>query len=225
MLVAVIPARGGSRGIASKNLQEVGGRSLLARTITTASDVADVVVVSTDDSAIAAEAVAYGAKVVDRPPDLAGDEVTSEDVLLDVLAEVGAGEWFLFLQCTSPFLTHEDLERVAAPVRHGTADVAFAAAEFHGHVWGKRGRRVIDGVNFDPRAGATPPRQERPPQWIETGAAYALRTVLFERLGRRFFGRIVAVECETWRGLDIDTPADLAVARALAPMMDGAAGE
>lgn len=219
MVVAVLPARGGSVGIRHKNLSLVGGRSLLARSITTGLAVVDEVVVSTDDPAIAAEAVAHGAKVLDRPAELAGGAVTSEAVLLQVVDTIDVGDWFVFLQCTSPFLTAADLARVAEPVAEGEADVAFAAAEFHGHVWGWDDGR-LNGVNFDPWSGPTAPRQERPPQLIETGAGYALRTSGFRRSGCRFFGRVTAVECETWRGIDIDTPEDLAVARAAAHLFD-----
>lgn len=218
--VAIVPARGGSKGVRGKNLQEVGGKSLIGRTVTTAAACVQTVVVTTDCPDIAAEAERHGAVIVERPAALAEDATTSEVALLHALDNCSPGEWFAFLQCTSPFLTVEDLGATIAPVRDGAADVAFTAADFHGHIWGSCDSRMV-GVNFDAYHSATLPRQARPKQWLETGAAYAIRTDRFRETGCRFFGHVVPVECDPLRAVDIDTPGDLALARALAPILDG----
>ena len=85
--LAVIPARGGSKGIPGKNLQKVGGLSLVARSVQAAfaSRGVDRVVVSTDDDAIAEEARSHGAEVVRRPVAIAGDTASSESALLHAL--------------------------------------------------------------------------------------------------------------------------------------------
>ncbi|MCZ4149531.1 acylneuraminate cytidylyltransferase, partial [Escherichia coli] len=87
-VMAIIPARGGSKGIRLKNLREIGGKSLLGRAIESARSAAAVsdVVVSTDHEQIKAEALRYGARVIDRPADIAGDTASSESVLLHALA-------------------------------------------------------------------------------------------------------------------------------------------
>ncbi|MGN6409030.1 MAG: acylneuraminate cytidylyltransferase family protein, partial [Curtobacterium sp.] len=86
-VVAVVPARAGSKGIPGKNLRAVAGRSLVRRAVESAlaATTIDAVVVSTDGDAIAAEAVSAGARVVRRPPELSGDEASSESALLHVL--------------------------------------------------------------------------------------------------------------------------------------------
>ena len=83
----MIPARGGSKGIPGKNLQAVGGLSLVARSVQAAfaSRGVDRVVVSTDDDAIAEEAQSHGAEVVRRPVAIAGDTASSESALLHAL--------------------------------------------------------------------------------------------------------------------------------------------
>ena len=85
--LAIIPARGGSKGIPNKNLALVGGQSLVARCVTAAmsSRMVGRVVVSTDDDAIAAEAEKYRAEVVRRPKEIAGDTASSESALLHTL--------------------------------------------------------------------------------------------------------------------------------------------
>ena len=85
--LALIPARGGSKGIPGKNLQEVGGVPLVGRSVQAAlaSTRVSRVLVSTDDDAIAAAAHSHGAEVVRRPEHLAGDTASSESALLHAL--------------------------------------------------------------------------------------------------------------------------------------------
>ena len=93
--LALIPARGGSKGIPGKNLQPIGGRPLVLRSIQAAQASRGVgrVVVSTDDQAIRSLALEAGAEVVSRPEAIAGDTASSESALLhalEVLSEHGA---------------------------------------------------------------------------------------------------------------------------------------
>ena len=119
--LAVIPARGGSKGIPAKNLQQVGGVPLVCRSIRAAqaSNGVGRVVVSTDDDAIAAAAAHEGAGVIRRPAPLAGDTASSESALLhalDVLEEQGPLETELvFLQCTSPFTSGDEIDACGRP--------------------------------------------------------------------------------------------------------------
>ncbi len=224
-VLAVIPARGGSKGVPGKNLAPVGGVPLVVRAIRAAQRARRVtgVAVSTDDAAIAAAATAAGAIVVHRPAELAGDTASSEAALghaVEVLygprvADLGV---LLLVQCTSPFLTGEELDAVVAAVVDDGADCAFTAAAFHGFLW--RDRDAAAGVNHDP--GGRLRRQDREPEWLETGAAYAMRADGFARHGHRFFGRITAVATDPARALEIDEPADLDRARALAHLLDPA---
>src|SRR4051794_4028840 len=112
--LVVIPARGGSKGVPRKNLQAVAGVPLLVRAISVARAASRVsrVVVSTDDAAMAEIAIANGASVVKRPPELSGDSASSESALLHVLDTLAASEGYVprivaLLQCTSPFVTVE----------------------------------------------------------------------------------------------------------------------
>lgn len=141
-VLAVVPARGGSKGVPGKNLAPVGGVPLVARAVRAclgARLVTDVAV-STDDPAIAAVAREAGALPVTRPAELSGDTATSEAALLHALdaheSLTGrAADVVLLVQCTSPFLTPEDVDGVAGEVLRGDADTALTAAPFHGFVW------------------------------------------------------------------------------------------
>lgn len=223
-VVAVVPARAGSKGIPGKNLRSVAGRSLVRRAVESgrAARLVDEVVVSTDGDAIADEARAAGALVVRRPADLAGDEATSESALLHVLDELRADgiepEVLLFLQATSPFIDPDDLDDAVARVLGGSADAVFAATPSHAFLWrtDEAGRAVA--VNHD--ASTRPRRQDRTPEHRETGAFYALRTEGFRRHRHRFFGRVELSPVDPRGAIDIDDPADLALAEALAPVLD-----
>ncbi|WP_073391121.1 acylneuraminate cytidylyltransferase [Jatrophihabitans endophyticus] len=217
-VVAVIPARGGSKGVPGKNVTEVGGRPLVARAVAAARAAGHVdrVLVSTDDPLIASAARDAGAEIVDRPVALADDTATSESALRHALDTAAPeAEVVLLVQCTSPFLSADDVDGVAAAVLGG-ADSAFTAAVSHGFLWRPDGT----GVNHDP--ATRPRRQDRPVELLETGAAYAMRVDGFRRTGHRFFGRVVPVAVDPARTLEIDEPADLDRARLLAPLVDHA---
>lgn len=216
--MAIIPARGGSKGIRLKNLREIGGKSLLGRAIESARSAAAVsdVVVSTDHEQIKAEALRYGARVIDRPADIAGDTASSESVLLHALANAESQpEITVFIQCTSPFIDPADLDAAIAAVASQRADVSFAAVADHGFHWGldPQGEAVAVGHDKLHR----PRRQDREPRFRETGAFYVMDTRGFLEAGHRFFGKVRVHEVPAEHGIDIDTEADLLLAGLAVP--------
>ncbi|WP_399942183.1 cytidylyltransferase domain-containing protein [Streptomyces sp. BBFR25] len=231
-VLAVIPARGGSKGVPAKNLAAVGGVPLVVRAVREclAARLVTDVVVSTDDRAIAEAARAAGAEVVLRPAAIAGDTATSEAAVLHAMdtheALHGAAvDVVLLVQCTSPFLVREDVDGVAGAVVEDGADTAVTVAPFHGFVWRDGtdetgGAEGGHGVNHD--KAFRPRRQDRPQDLLETGAAYAMAAPGFRKHQHRFFGRTELVRTDPARVLEIDDPHDLARARALAPFFDAA---
>jgi YrbI family 3-deoxy-D-manno-octulosonate 8-phosphate phosphatase len=217
-VVAIIPARGGSKGIRGKNLRRVGGRALVARAVDAAlrSTVIDRVLVSTDDAAIAAEARAAGAEVVDRPAGLSGDAASSETAVLHALGVLSPRpEIVVFIQATSPFIDPSDLDAAVHRVRTGAEDVVFAAAETHAFLWRQEPDGAV-GINHD--ASVRPRRQDRDAQFQETGAFYVMRTEGFVAAGHRFFGRVGIAEVDAARALEIDTQRELELASLIAPL-------
>ncbi|ONK11933.1 N-acylneuraminate cytidylyltransferase [Streptomyces sp. MP131-18] len=224
-VLAVIPARGGSKGVPGKNLAPVGDAPLITRAVREcrATRLLTSVVVSTDDPGIAASAHAAGAEVIERPTEISNDTATSEAAVLHAMGvyEERHGvtvDVVLLVQCTSPFLTREELDGVAAAVLDG-ADSALTVAAFHGYIWREAGHTGGHGVNHD--KAYRPRRQDRPQDLLETGAAYAMRAEGFREERHRFFGRTELVRTDPARVLEIDDPHDLARARALAPLFDG----
>ncbi|NUT58774.1 MAG: NTP transferase domain-containing protein, partial [Agromyces sp.] len=124
--VAIIPARGGSKGLPGKNVMRVGGIPLVARAVAAARAARTVgrVVVTTDDGEIARVARQAGASVVQRPAELAGDTASSESALLHALDALRGSDRdeasvTLFIQATSPFVEPEDLDSAVTAVATG----------------------------------------------------------------------------------------------------------
>ncbi len=216
----VIPARGGSKGIPGKNLREVGGQSLLARAVHSALNAHTVsrVVVSTDNEAIAAEATLAGAGTIQRPPELSGDAASSEAALLHALETLEAEENYrpdvlVFTQCTSPLTLPEDIDGTLEAMLAGDADCALSVTLFHYFVW----RHTADGeaIGVNHRKESRPLRQDREPEFLETGAVYAMKAEGFRAARHRFFGRTALYEMPASRVFEVDEPADLERARLL----------
>ncbi|WP_309708149.1 acylneuraminate cytidylyltransferase [Pseudolysinimonas sp.] len=225
-VVAVIPARGGSKGVPGKNLRRVGGMPLVGRAVAAARGATgiDRVVVSTDDAEIAAVAREWGAEVIDRPAAIAGDEASSESALLHALDTLRArgveADILVFLQATSPFIDSADLDDAIGRVAAGSEDAVFSAVESWGFLW-RHGADGMTGINHDP--AARPRRQDRSPEYLETGAFYVLDAAGFRVARHRFFGRTGVALVEERHALEIDTAEQLRLANAIAPLVSPAA--
>jgi len=226
-VVAIIPARGGSKGVPRKNVRRVGGVPLVERAVRSAlaADGIDLVLVSTDDDEIAAVSAAAGARVVRRPAEISGDTASSESAILHALEELDrAGDRVdvvAFLQATSPFIPSHALADAVREVRAGTADSVFSAHETYGFLWSRGGAERTDAaaaVALNHDAAHRPRRQDREPHFLETGAFYVFRADGFREAKHRFFGRIRIAEVPEWTAIEIDDEEQLRIARALAAL-------
>mgnify|MGYP001600000951 FL=1 len=221
--VAIIPARGGSKGIKDKNLQPVSGVPLVARAIRAALGTVtiDTVYVSTDTERIASVAETNGAEVIKRPAELSGDEASSESALIHALETIPDADVVVFIQATSPFIDPLDLDKAVRMVRDGQFDAVFSGLEDHGFRWEEH-----HGA-FDPlghQASSRPRRQDLPHRVVETGAFYVFRAKGLKDSGSRFHGRIGCVEVARRESLEIDSLEDLRLARELAMAGEVATG-
>lgn len=211
--VAIIPARGGSKSVPRKNVLPLGGKPLIARTIETAqaSNHVDRVLVTTDDPEIEDVALRYGAEVIRRPEELAGDEATSESALLHAIESLEKEEGIVpeilvFLQCTSPFTRAKDVDAIISRLDAEAADSAFSAVPFHGFIW-KSTTKGPKGVNHDEKVRLR--RQDRQSEYLEDGGIYVLRTEGFRVAKHRFFGKTIIHLVDPATALEIDSPNDM----------------
>ena len=216
MRIAIIPARGGSKGVPRKNVRNVAGKPLLAWNIEAAKQAQSVdrVIVSTDDEEIARISEQFGADVIWRPAEISGDTASSESALLHVLEVLKkqneTPEQIVFLQATSPLTTSDDIDACVAKLEHEDADSAFTAKVFFYFIWKMNQDGSCDGINHDKRF--RPRRQDREPQFEENGAVYVMKTDGFLKARHRFFGKTVMSLMPEERCYEIDTEADLDVA-------------
>lgn len=211
--VAVIPARGGSKGIPRKNLQVIDGQTLVARCVRTCrkSRFLSAVFVSTDDVEIAAEAKAAGAEIIERPPELAGDKVLTTDVLFHAIDEAAISSMVLCLvQCTAPLTTPEDIDGTIQRLLETDADAAISCVETHDFQVRPGYDYRLRGVGYE-LAGGLPRRQDLPPLYAIAGSVWAYNLERF--LDRQTMYSENCVAYPVARRLDIDTPEDLELAR------------
>lgn len=209
-VVAVIPARGGSKGIPLKNLAEIAGKPLIAYVIETclAAECVDRTVVSTDHERIAEVARRFGAEVpFMRPSDLAGDQVTLDPVIYHAVTALEAEEGraidvVLTVQPTCPLLKPSTIDRAVRTLLEGSWDSITSVKETRHLYW----RRVNGQMRplFKERVN----RQQLDPLYYETGAVFASRREIMtpdNRLGTNI-GHVINSEEES---IDIDTELDL----------------
>ncbi len=218
--LVIIPARGGSRGIPGKNIKTLAGKPLIAHTIEAARNARQVdrVVVSTDSPEIGELSKQYGAEVVWRPAEISGDRASSESALLHVMdhlhrTERYSADLIIFLQCTSPLTASEDIDGTVEALISAQADTALAVAPFHYFLWEVDGAGSATGINHDKNVRLM--RQERTPQYIETGAIYVMKADLFRRHKHRFFGKTAVYIMPPERRWEIYEPVDFRVAEVL----------
>jgi YrbI family 3-deoxy-D-manno-octulosonate 8-phosphate phosphatase len=212
-ILAIIPARGGSKGIPGKNMRPLNGKPLLAHTIEHARQTPQItrIVVSTDDPIIGQVALAYGAEVIWRPLEISGDKDSSESALQHVLDTLLEREGYeaqlvVFLQATSPMRRPDDIQRAIETLKNEQADSLFSGCPVHGFVWRRKGEN-IESFSFDYRKRQM--RQDAPQDFIENGSIYVFKPWVLRRFGNRFGGKIALYEMAYLNSFQVDEPSDL----------------
>ncbi|MEX0827494.1 MAG: acylneuraminate cytidylyltransferase family protein [Haliea sp.] len=220
-VIAVIPARGGSKGIPLKNLREVGGVSLIARVAHVARSVAtiDRVVTSTDDDRIARQATEAGASApFRRPPELSGDRVGDWEVLEHALLEMEARDQrrydiIVMLQPTSPLRRPSHVEAAIAKLVTEGWDAVWTVSETDSKAHPLKQLQVLDGSleYYDPHGASILARQQLRPVFHRNGIAYVITREAFFASGSLKGGRTGALILNGTY-ISIDTERDIELA-------------
>ncbi|MBX3228124.1 MAG: acylneuraminate cytidylyltransferase family protein [Labilithrix sp.] len=219
-VLAIVAGRGGSKGLPGKNVASCGGRPLVEWSVAAAraSRHVDRVIVTTDDDAIRAAAVAAGAEApFVRPPELASDSAKMDAVVLHALDAVGGGfEIGVLLQATSPLRTGADIDGALALMdRLGRSSVVAVTEPGKSPYWMYT---LADGDRLVPLFPDLPTglqRQALPKAYVPNGAVYGFDVAWF-REQRMFVGpETAAYVMAPERSVDVDGPLDLLVADAL----------
>ena len=225
-VIALIPARGGSKGVPRKNIRPLAGKPLIAYSIETAraSKLIERVVVSTDDAEIAAIARRYGADVpFMRPAELAQDDspewLTWQHAVRTLqVAEIGASiDAFVCVSPTSPLRAVEDVDACIAMLLNSDADLVMTICRSERNPYFNMVVLDADGcarVVIKPERPIFR-RQDAPVVYDITTVAYAFRPTFVLRTSSEFDGKVRAVVVPVERAVDIDTELDFAFAEFL----------
>lgn len=228
-VLAVIPARGGSKGIPRKNIAPLGGMPLIAWTIAAARNATSIsrVIVSTDDDEIAQVSTAHGAEVpFVRPPKISGDTAPALPVIQHAVDWLASNaQWqadaVAYLQPTSPFRTAADIDAAVAIMHERDADTVVSVVEVPHNMSPTSLMEQREGW----LAFAAPPeqrqfrRQTKEKLFARNGPAILLNRRSVIGRNELYGERIAAYVMPRLSSLDIDEPEDLAIAEALLPLV------
>ena len=219
--VAIVLARGGSKGIPSKNIMPFCGIPLLVWTLGQLRVVKSVellhsIWVSSDSPEIQKMALDCEVNMIQRPAGLSGDEATSESGWLHALNyiefEIGAVDAVLGVQVTSPIRSSMDFYQALQQFRYGGFDSLFSACPARDLCLWERKGPALECQSYD-RANPNRRRQvtfgER---WIENGSFYLFTPEVLRQTGTRFGDRIGVYPMAPFKGLEIDEPQDVPLA-------------
>ena len=203
--LAMIPARGGSKGIPNKNIRLIAGKPLCAWAIEAAveSGVFSQVIVSTDSDLISSvvESLNLNVDILRRPDELASDSASTESVMLHFL-EHFKPDILTTIQVTNPLVTAEDFQNAYRQFMENDLDSLLSGAISKHFYWSN------DGVplNYDPNN--RPRRQDFSGVYMENGSFYMTTRSTLEKFRCRLGGRIGIYEMPEHTGVDIDTETD-----------------
>ena len=209
-VVAIIPARGGSKGLPSKNIFPVLSKPLIQWTFeqSAATENIDYTFVSTDDNQIIKLADNCGIKTIIRPENLCKDDSTSESALQHAIEHIKSEHHILpdiivFLQATSPLRLHNDIDNALSLFDTKDADSLFSATELSDLMLWKKENESWRSINFDYQNRLR--RQDMPKNYIENGSIYIFKPETLNNHNNRLGGKIIAYEMQFWQTWEIDT--------------------
>lgn len=224
-VIAVIPARAGSKSVKNKNIKLLGGKPLIAWPIDIAkkSKYIDRVIVSTDGEHIVKVASEYGAEIYLRPSDLAQDHSLLIDTLRYLIKKLNeeqeTADYFVILEPTCPLRSVEDVDNAIEKLVDYDSVATFMEAELNPYrAWKLDGDTVNTFID-----GAIPwlPRQELPSAYQLNGAVYAFHTKRLPDDGVAvLFGKTAAILMPKERSIDIDLNIDFLIAEEIIRRLD-----
>lgn len=208
MVLAVIPARGGSKGIPRKNVRLMNGKPLIYYAIHNAKNCSSIddVVVSSDDEEILKIASSYGVETMTRDSELAKDAVTLDPVIYDAVCTMEKKKGIQYdvvitLQVTSPLLSSDTLDKALESFLASSDDTYISVVNKPHLSWTKKDGCYVP--NYEKRLN----RQQLPPNYLETGAFLITRRECME-VNSRIGKKVSVYEMPEREAVDIDAASD-----------------
>ncbi|TPW24806.1 acylneuraminate cytidylyltransferase family protein [Marinobacter nauticus] len=220
-IFAFVFARGGSKGLPGKNLLPIGGTPLIAHSINIAKAIPQIsrVFVSTEDAEIKKVAQYYGAEVIDRPAELAGDKSPEWEAWRHAIKHLeDAGEefdTFVSLPATSPLRSVVDVETAIRALDSSTDAVITVTPASRSPFFNMVSRKEDGATTILSPSPGVARRQDAPEAFDVTTVAYVLnKTFILEKNGL-FDGNVKSVVVPKERAIDIDDILDFKFAELL----------
>ncbi|MCV0400946.1 MAG: acylneuraminate cytidylyltransferase family protein [Nitrosopumilus sp.] len=218
-IVAIIPARGGSKGIPKKNLIDFCGKPLVSWTISQALSAKSIssVWVTSDSKEILNVAKQLGANTISRPKSLSSDTSTTESTwkhALKIIEEkTGSVDIIIGLQPTSPIRESKDIEKGIKIFKKSKSDSLFSATEIGDfYIWQKKNRKLIS-LNYDYENRKR--RQDYSKQYVENGSFYIFKPDILKKFNNRLGGKIEICLMDFWKSFEIDSFKDIELCETL----------
>ena len=209
-VIAIILARGGSKGIPRKNVLDFAGHPLVAWSVMQAKQTKEIdeVYISSDSDEILNIAKNYGALTIKRPDKYASDTAKSEEAIIHALEVLGSEqEIIIMLEPTAPLRKPKDLGNAVKMFRNERWDSCFSGATLQDFlIWKKNENGELISVNYDYKNQG--PRQMREPDYVENGAIYMFKPKIILQHNNRFGGKIGIFPNHFWQSFEIDDPED-----------------
>jgi len=211
-VIAIIPARGGSKGIPKKNIIDFCGKPLMAWSIlqAKATPQIDEVYVSSDSDEILDISKSYGAVPIKRPDNMSGDTATSEQSIKHCLSVIDIKpDIIVMLQATSPLREKDELSKALIEFTENVDCMFSCCIATDMLMW----NNTFTKSNYDFMNRGR--RQDRKSDYIETGSFYMFRTEIIEKYNNRLGGRVRIYLQDLWQMFEIDTLEDLELVKFL----------
>ena len=212
-ILAIIPARGGSKGIPKKNIKLFNGNPLISYTIEYANScsMVDYTVVSTDDGEIEKIASEYNTEIIKRPIEISGDHATTESAIEHVLETLTEKpDIIILLQATSPLRPQNSLEDALNIFYNGQYDSLLSISPTHRFFWKISNNIAKPKYDFKNR----PRRQDirvEDIEYVENGSVYIFSYKHFMKEKNRLGGKIGYIIFPEEFSLEIDTISDFTI--------------
>lgn len=221
-IIAIIPARGGSKGIPGKNIKIFAGKPLIVHSIEQALSTPqiDAVYVSTDDDEIAKISKKAGAEIINRPKEISGDTATTESAIEHTLSVLkGKPDIIVLLQATSPLRPKSSIENAIDKFINGNYDSLLSVSPTHRFFW-----KIKDGqINAEYDYLNRPRRQDIKQEdikYVENGSIYIFTREHFEKNGNRLGGKIGYIIFPEEYSYEIDNYSDFEFLEILAKQLN-----
>ena len=206
MNIAIIPARGGSKGIPNKNIKIFFGKPLIYWSIKAAleSKSIDKVFVSSDSIKILKLSSKFGAEIVKRPKSISGDKATTESAMLHLLKKLDYKDikTICLLQPTSPLRQKNDIDNAYNEFYRGKYSSLFSGSELEDFlIWKRTKRGQLKSINYNYKKRGR--RQDRELEYVENGSIYISKPSLIFK-NNRLGGKIGFYQMHFWQTFELD---------------------